>query len=338
MCDGVGACRSVSKGVARVTAICAANTGTGNIFDGPDPCDRTLVGTVRAPRVCAPLPDRKQGPRFSIVHAPLDPYAQNWLSQKRPVAPHDCKAVTPDSQGSLPMPSDVAPSSTSQQPRAAGLETALLTEAGARWLQEHGLPLIGGFWLLARLWTLWGLQPSSDVVANFETASRMLDGSSPYGDLASHDSPGALVLLLLPRLVAASPLTYGYVLAALLLAADLAILGMLWRIPGTIFGRAVTWDSARRYETVTMSVTYIALTATAGSLAFQRPDLLVGAILLVLFYGVLQRCRSNCVDILLAMCVWIQPNVLMLVLLIWIHGFVAERKAGTGATCLPLSR
>ncbi|MCU0690957.1 MAG: hypothetical protein MUF54_06095, partial [Polyangiaceae bacterium] len=126
------------------------------------------------------------------------------------------------------------------------------------------------------------------------------------------------------------------VLAALLLAADLAILGMLWRIPGAIFGRVVTWDRARRYETVTMSLTYIALTATVGSLAFQRLDLLVAAILLVLFYGVLQRWRSVWIDILLAMGVWIQPNVLMLVPLIWLHNLVAERKAGTRSSHIPL--
>ncbi|MCU0692149.1 MAG: hypothetical protein MUF54_12185, partial [Polyangiaceae bacterium] len=234
------------------------------------------------------------------------------------------------------MPSDVPSSSSSQQPRAAGLETALLTEAGVRWFQGHGLSLVAGSWLLARLWALWGLQPTSDVLTYFETAGRMLDGSSPYSDLASHDSPGALLLLLLPRLAASSPVSYGYVLASLLLVADLAILGMLWRIPGTIFGRAVTWDSARRYETVTMSLTYIALTATVGSLAFHRLDLLVGAILLVLFYGVLQRWRWVWIDILLAIGVWIQPNVLVLVPLIWTHGLVAERKAGTRATHIPL--
>jgi hypothetical protein len=100
------------------------------------------------------------------------------------------------------------------------------------------------------------------------------------------------MLLLLPRLAAASPVSYGHALAALLLAADLVILGILSRIPGAIFGPVATWESARRYETVTMSLTYIALTATAGSLAFQRLDLLVGALALVLFYGVLRKWRS----------------------------------------------
>lgn len=82
MSTGVGASRHVSQRVARGTPICAANTVTGKICDGLAPCGSDPVATVRAPRICWPRRDLKQRPRFSIVHAALDPYAHNWLLKR----------------------------------------------------------------------------------------------------------------------------------------------------------------------------------------------------------------------------------------------------------------
>ena len=97
-------------------------------------------------------------------------------------------------------------------------------------------------WLGARGYAIWGLLPNYYVNSYLEIASDWLSGFTPYAAFKVEYAPGALLLFVLPRIFTQAPVVYGYVLAGVMLLADLGVLLLLWRIPALVFGSEVKAD------------------------------------------------------------------------------------------------
>ena len=122
-----------------------------------------------------------------------------------------------------------------KESQTAPAEASLFTESGVRFFAAYRFWIVATVWLGARGYAIWGLLPNYYVNGYLKIAGDWLSGFTPYAAFKVEYPPGALLLFLLPRIFTQAPVVYGYVLAFLMLLADLGVLLLLWRLPALVF-------------------------------------------------------------------------------------------------------
>jgi hypothetical protein len=207
-------------------------------------------------------------------------------------------------------------------------EASLFAESGVRFFAAGRFWLVAAVWLGTRGYALWGLLPNYYVNAYLEIAGDWLSGFTPYAAFKVEYAPGVLLLFVLPRIFAQAPVVYGYVLAGVMLLADLGVLLLLWRMPALVFGSDVKADRARPYQSTVVCLTYILFTAVFGRLLFQNYDLIIGLLLVAVIYLALRK-KTAVVDVLLAVGIWLKLSVIFWIPLLWWYGFVNRDEPST---------
>ena len=210
-----------------------------------------------------------------------------------------------------------------KQARIALPGASLLTESGVMFLATYRFWIVAAVWLGARAYAIWGLTPEYFVESYFQMAGDWLDGFTPYTDFKVEYPPGALVLFVLPRIFSEAPVVYGYLLALVMLLADLGILLLLGRIASLVSGKKILDDIVRRSNSTVLCLTYVLFTAFFGRLLFQRYDLIIGLLLTASIYFALRK-KAAPVDVLLALGIWFNLTALVWIPLLWWHGFVSR--------------
>jgi hypothetical protein len=224
-----------------------------------------------------------------------------------------------------------------KESQSAPAEASLFTGSGVRFFAAYRFWLVAAVWLGARGYAIWGLLPNYYVNGYLKIAGDWLSGFTPYAAFKVEYPPGALLLFVLPRIFTQAPLVYGYVLAVLMLLADLGVLLLLWRMPALIFGSDVKADRARPYESTVVCLTYILFTAVFGRLLFQNYDLIIGLLLVAVIYLALRK-KTAVVDLLLAVGIWLKLSVLFWIPLLWWYGFVNRDEPSTSEGSLKITR
>ena len=195
------------------------------------------------------------------------------------------------------------------------------------WFSESGIRILAGYriWIVAALWlcvrgyTLWGLTPNFFVEGFFKLTGDWLDGYIPYSDFQVAHPPGALLVLLLPKIFAKTPVAYGYGMAFLMLLADVGLLLVLPKILTQVAIGDDSDDTTRRYQGALVCLVYILLTSVFGRLLFQGYDLLLALLLAAAIYCAL-RGKTIVVDILAAVAIWLNLAAVIWLPLLWWYG------------------
>ena len=224
-----------------------------------------------------------------------------------------------------------------KQPQTALAEASMFTESGIRILSIYRFWIVAAAWLATRAYAMWGLLPNYYVNGYLEIAGDWLGGFIPYAAFKVEYPPGALLLFVLPRIFSQEPIVYGYVLAAVMLLADLGVLLFLWRMPALVFGSDLKTDRGRRYGPPVLCLIYILLTAVFGRLLFQHYDLIIGLLLVAVIYFSLRK-NTTTVDVLLAVGIWLNLSVLFWIPLLWWYGFVCQEGPPTSKSFLRITQ
>ncbi|MBT8366700.1 MAG: DUF2029 domain-containing protein, partial [Deltaproteobacteria bacterium] len=220
--------------------------------------------------------------------------------------------------------------------RTALAEASLLAESGVRFLAAYRFWIVAAVWVGVRAYAVWGLQPDYFVARYFEMAGDWLDGFTPYAAFKVEYPPGALVLMVLPRIFTEAPIVYGYLFAFMMLLADLAILLCLDRMAALVFGSQIHGDTVRRYKSTLLGLIYVLFTAFFGRLLFQHDDLIVALLLTAVIYAALRK-KTAVVDVLLAVGIWLNLTALVWLPLLWWYGFVGRDEPLSSKRILKIS-
>jgi hypothetical protein len=210
-----------------------------------------------------------------------------------------------------------------KEARIALPEGSLLTESGVMFFAAYRFWIVAAVWLGARFYAVWGLTPDYIVESYFQMAGDWLDGFTPYTAFKVEYPPGALLLFVLPRIFSEAPIVNGYLLALVMLLADLGILLLLGRIAVLVSGNEVQGDTVRRSKSTLLCLVYVLFTAFFGRLLFQRYDLVIGLLLTAAIYSALRK-KAVLVDVLLALGIWLNLTALVWIPLLWWYGFVSR--------------
>jgi len=204
-------------------------------------------------------------------------------------------------------------------------ERTFFTESGAKFFLTYRLWILAAVWLLARGYAIWGLISDDVVESYFQIAGDLLDGFTPYAAFKVEFPPGALLLLVLPRIFSESLISYGYIFAVMMLLADLGILVLLQRIAARVSGRDANIDTAQRFQSAWLGFVYILFTALFGRLLLHRFDLVVALLLSAVIYAALRK-KPVWVDVLLAVGLWLNLAVIAWIPLLWWLGLVGGNE------------
>jgi len=213
-------------------------------------------------------------------------------------------------------------------------QSALFSESGVQFLATYHIWIVAAVWLGVRGYALWGLSPNYYVESYFEMAGDWLGGFTPYSDFKVAYPPGALLLFVLPRFFTEAPIVYGYVLAGVMLAADVGILLTLGRIAALVPAGEVKDDTTRRYQSTLLCLTYVLFTAVFGRLLYQGYDLIIALLLAATIYFALRQ-KTVLVDVLAAVAIWLNLAAVIWLPLLWWYGFV--RRAAPSPSRGPLA-
>ncbi len=218
-----------------------------------------------------------------------------------------------------------------EESRLAISTTSLFTESGVKFLATYRVWIVAAVWLGVRGYVLWGLSPNYFVESYFEMAGDWLGGFTPYSDFKVAYPPGALLLFVLPRVFTQAPIVYGYGFAGVMLLADVGILLILGRLSSLMPAAAGNDDTARRYQSTLVCLTYVLFTAVFGRLLYQGYDLIIALLLTAAIYLSLRQ-KAVLVDVLAAVAIWLNLAAVIWLPLLWWYGFVSrdERSPSQG--------
>ena len=203
----------------------------------------------------------------------------------------------------------------------------VLDSRGVAFMARHRAALVALSWLVTRALSYFVLVPVQDIERYFRCAGSLLQGMRPYADFPLEYPPGSLLLFVLPRYFTNDLRVYNALFAIEMMALDLFILSMLWRLHTHIFGAKTPSDNLRRYDVGVAALAYIVFTFLLEPHTFQRYDLAVTALMMAWLTVTLEGRRLWLADLLIAMGIWIKLFPIILVPLYLGYLFLRNRPA-----------